>query len=293
MSDFLDTFAGQADRDVVVAATKAAARDVADPKNTILWGQAPRGIALNKVKRLTLFDGVGAQKALPANFDQFTNLVSLAVPLHLVAQLPGTLSTHLRTLIVLAGRAPSAALPKGLLLPKLETLLASEVKVSFDPAQVPGLRNLAVQAPKPKDLETVVELTKLEGLKLGPIPDAKIFKLVAKHPLRRLFLLRGGLPKLQGIETLPMLTHFGAKGMVKLADVRALDGLPLLGDLDFQFCPAVGDVSFLAKKKSLKKVRFWGCTDRKNTIRKAIPLLRAAKIEIDSDLDDEDEDDDD
>ena len=130
----------------------------------------------------------------------------------------------------------------------------------------------------------VAGLQKLEGLQIGPVPDAKLWKLLARHPLRRLFVMRGGLTNLKGVEALENLETLTIKGMNGLVDASAIKGLKKLHEVSFDFCANLGDVSFLATMKSLKAITFWGCSDRKQTITRSLPALLAADKVVDSDL---------
>ncbi len=294
MGDFLDTFPGEKEREITMVPSKAIARDLEDPKNTFLWGALPRGVTAVKVKRLSFFDSMGSKKELPDNFAEFRSLVCLTIPLHLVPKLPATLPDSLRTLIVLSGGTSAAALPKALMLPQVERLFADDIKLGFAPEQVPNIRSLRVKVSSAKELAMVSALSKLEGLQIGPVPDAKFWKLLAKLPLRRLFVMRGGLTNLKGVEVLTNLEKLTIKGMNGLVDVSAIKGLKKLSDVSFDFCANLGDVRFMAAMKALKLITFWGCSDRKQTITKAFPALLAAKKLVDSelleDLEEDDED---
>ncbi len=292
MPDFLDRFPGEKEREITMVPSKAVARNLEDPKNTFLWGALPRGIKPAKVKRLSFFDSLGSKKELPESFSEFRSLVCLTVPLHLVPKLPSTLPDSLRTLIVLSGGTAAASLPRALVLPGLERLFADDIKLAFAPEQVPNIRSLRVKVASAKELAVVSGLRKLEGLQIGPVPDTKFWKLLAKLPLRRLFVMRGGLTNLKGVEALTNLEKLTVKGMNGLVDVSAIKGLKKLSEVSFDFCANLGDVRFMATMKALKVITFWGCSDRKQTITKAFPALLAAKKVVDSELLDDLEEDD-
>jgi Leucine-rich repeat (LRR) protein len=268
------------------AVMKELLEDEPNPERVFAWGKTPAGVSLQKVKSLTLYDQPRTQKALPECLKEFSSLVYLSLPLHLLKTIKGEwLPKSLKTLRLDGDEA--GELPKGITLPSVVQVF-SDGTLAFEASQLPNLAKLSVRLPTKGSLEPIPQLKKLVGLDVGPVKDGAVFGALAPLGLSTLFLTRGSLTSLSGIEKLGSVTGLRLNQLKKLTDLTPLLQLPELTELSLMYCSSLTKVDALLKLKKLTKLKIFGCTDKGGHLAALLPALKKRKLsELDADLDED------
>ena len=211
---------------------------VPDPAAQIFpWGVIPAGADTARVLKLCVEHRDAAIVALPDVIRTLPNLIWLNMPRRFVPSLTQeSLPPTVRTLDLEGGE--NVALPKSLVLPGLERLLAGRNAVlKFSRHQIPDVVEVEVKFdPGGSVLREVVGMESLVSLAALPFSNRGILEAVVRLPLRFLKASRGNLDTIEPLRDCPTLTNLWLEDLTKLTSIASLVDLPQLRELSVTYC---------------------------------------------------------
>ncbi|MFI5932313.1 hypothetical protein [Actinoplanes sp. NPDC051494] len=199
----------------------------------------PRVRDLGNLVRLTI--GPNADRALVAGLDE------------------ESIPPSVTTLSVFTGGS-ATTWPRGLVLPHVAGL-RTDGPLMFPAGTFPGLRAVSLKpARNGQNLDAALAAPDLRELHLMTVPTG-IFDRIGHLPLTGLGLLGGGLPALDGIETMTGLASLRLHNLRSLRSIAAITALENLEELQIRYCGGIKDIGYVARLPRLRRLQVIGCAD--------------------------------
>jgi hypothetical protein len=236
---------------------------VPDPAAQVFrWGVIPAGVDTTKVLKLCVEHRDASIAELPKVIRTLPNLLWLSMPRRFVPSLTReALPPTVRTLSLQGGE--NVALPKSLVLPGLERLIAGRNAVlKFSRHQIPDVSELGVKFdPGGSVLREVVGMEKLVSLAVLPFSNRDILEAVTRLPLRFLKASRGNLDTVEPLRDCPTLTDLWLEDLTRLTSIASLVELPRLRELSVTYCSKLRLDRSILRLPALRRLMFFACKD--------------------------------
>ena len=226
------------------------------------WAIIPPGVDTTRVLKLCVDDRDASVVELPDVIRTLPNLLWLDMPRRFVPNLTQeALPPTVRTLRLTGGG--NVALPRSLVLPKLERLIGGrDAVLKFSRHQIPNVTDLEVKFdPGGSVLREAVGMEKLVALAAVPFSNRGILEAVARLPLRFLKASRGNLDTVEPLRDCPTLTDLWLEGLTKLTSIASLADLPRLRELSVTYCSKLQLDRSLLRFPALRRLMFFACKD--------------------------------
>lgn len=191
----------------------------------------------------------------PKMFAAMANVRELAMPARWLPSLSAKLVPPKLRLLELDG-SKSVKWPQDLILPELEYLVYADAPLQVVPAQVPGLRGLAVDVgAKSKTAPHLRGWPQLVGLHLTVVNDEKTLAAAPLERLEHLGVVGGKLDSVKGLSGSP-IKSLQLKNLAKLTSLAGVDKMAELESIDLQYMKNLADLDVLLALPRLTKATF-------------------------------------